>query len=54
MSTVWPEGSQRGTGTRETEVRLDGRREDGIRQRRNAVEAARKIGKSGELWYICN
>ena len=39
MSTIWPEGfdgrSQWGTGTRETEVRLDGWCEDGLRQQRN-------------------
>ena len=39
MSTVWPEvfdgRSQWGTGTRETEVRLDGWCEDGLRQQRN-------------------
>ena len=39
MITVWPEGvdgrSQWGTGTRETEVRLDGWCEGGIRQQKN-------------------
>ena len=39
MSTVWPEGvdggSKWGTGTRETEVRLDGWCEGGFRQQRN-------------------
>ena len=43
MSTVWPEpskcrsngGSKCRTGTRETEVRLDGWCEGGLRQRRN-------------------
>ena len=41
-----------GTGTRETEVRLDGWCEGGLRQQRN--DNVRKIGKSGEPWYICN
>ena len=36
-------------GTRKTEVRLDGWCEGGL-SRNNA----RKIGKSGEPWYICN
>ena len=44
MSTVWPEGvngrSQWGTGTRKTEVRLDGWCEGGIGQQRMTVEAA--------------
>ena len=39
MITVWPEGcdgrSQWGTGMRETEVRLDGWCEGGLRQQRN-------------------
>ena len=39
MSTVWPEGfdgrSQWRTGTKETEVRLDGWCEGGLRQQRN-------------------
>ena len=39
MSTVWPEGvdgrSQWGTGTRETEVRLDRWCKGGLRQQRN-------------------
>ena len=39
MSTVWPKGvdgrSQWGIGTRETEVRLDGLCEGGLRQQRN-------------------
>ena len=39
MSTVWPEDvdgrSQWRTGTRETEVRLDGWCEGGLRQQRN-------------------
>ena len=39
MSTVWPEGCRWpktvGTGTRETEVRLDGWCEGGVRQQRN-------------------
>ena len=39
MSTLWPEGvddrSKCGTGTRETEVRLDGWCEGGLRQQRN-------------------
>ena len=42
--------SQWGTGTRETEVRLDGWCEDGLRQQRNA----RNTGKRGEPWYKCN
>ena len=51
--------SQWGTGTRETEVRLDGWREGGVRQQRNdgwcrLLDNARKIGKSGDPWYICN
>ena len=45
--------SQRRRGTRETEVGLDGRCEGGIRQQRT-VDAARKILKNGEPWYICN
>ena len=39
MITAWPEGiddrSQWGTGTRETEVMLDGWCEGGVRQHRN-------------------
>ena len=35
MITVWPEGSQWGTGTRETEVRLDGWCDGGVMQQRN-------------------
>ena len=42
---------------RETEVRLDGWCEVALDDRGMMVEAAhneRKIGKSGEPWYICN
>ena len=50
--------SQWGTGARETEVRLDGWCEGGLRQQRNdgggCADNAGKIGKSGEHWYICN
>ena len=42
------------TGTRETEVRLDGWCEGGLRQQRNDGGGCMKIGKSGEPWYICN
>ena len=46
-----------GAGTRETEVRLDGSCEGGLGQQRNDGGRrvnTRKIGKSGEPWYICN
>ena len=44
-----------GTDTRETEVRLDGWCEGGVRQQRNDGGGnALKTGKSGEPWYICN
>ena len=47
--------SQWGTGTRETEVRLDGWCEGGVRQQRNDGGGnAQKTGKRGEPWYICN
>ena len=49
--------SQWRTGTRETEVRLDGWCGGGLRQQRNdglGCDNARKTGKSGEPWYICN
>ena len=49
--------SQWATCTRETEVRLDGWCEDGLRQQRNdggGCATMRKIGKRGEPWYICN
>ena len=49
--------SQLGTGTRETEVWLDGWCEGGLRQQRRRWRLrnnARKTGKSGEPWYICN
>ena len=36
------------------EVRLEGWCEDGLWQQGYHREAARKIGKSGEPWYICN
>ena len=42
---------------REIEVRLDGWCEGGLGNRGMTVEAERqwrKIGKSGEPWYICN
>ena len=41
---------------RETEVRLVGWCEGGLRQLRNdgGGDNARRIGKSGEPWYICN
>ena len=54
MSTVWPEGvdgrSQWGTGTRETEVRLDGWCEGGLRQQRNDGGAARQCAKDRKAW----
>ena len=54
MSTVWPEGvdgrSQWGTGTRETEVRLDGWCDGGLRQQRMTVEAARQCAKDRKEW----
>ena len=54
MSTVWPIGidgrRQWGTGTRETEVRLDGWCESGLRQQRKAVEAARECAKGLKEW----
>ena len=46
-----------GAGKRETEVKLDGWCEGGLGNRGMTVEAvdnARKIGKSGEPWYISN
>ena len=48
--------SQCGAGTRETEVGLDGWCEGGLGQQRDdlTVQAARKIGKSGEPWYLSN
>ena len=49
MITVWPVG----TGTRETEVRLDGVKV-ALGNRLMTVEAARKTGKNGELWCVCN
>ena len=46
--------SQWGTGTRETEVRLDGWCEGGLTQQRwRLSDNARKTGKGGEPWYIC-
>ena len=39
------------TGTRETEVRLDGCCEGGLRQQRNGGGGC---AKDGEPWYICN
>ena len=39
---------------RETEVRLDGWCAVAFDDRGMTVEAARKIRKSGEPWYICN
>ena len=48
--------SQWRTGTRETEVCLDGWCEGGLGQQRNdgggLRDNARKIGKSGEPWYL--
>ena len=38
------------TGTRETEVRLDGRFEGGVRQQRMLVEAARQCAKDRKAW----
>ena len=48
--------SQWGTGMRETEVRLDGWCECGLRQHRNDGGgcATMKTGKSGEPWYLRN
>ena len=48
--------SQWRTGTRETEVRLDGLCEGYLRQQRNdgGGDNARNIGKSGEPFFICN
>ena len=49
--------SQWWAGTRETEVRLDGWCVGGLRQQRNdgggCVTMHKKVGKSGEPWYIC-
>ena len=54
MGTSTRETEGGGTGTRETEVRLDGWCEGGLRQQRNDGGgcATRKIGKSREPWYI--
>ena len=47
--------SKWGMGTRETEVRLDSLWEGGLGQWRWRLRInARKIGKSGKPWYICN
>ena len=63
---MWKEWIQKGVdggskcraGTRETDVRLEGWGESGLGQQRNDDGGlrvnARKIGKSGEPWYICN
>ena len=45
--------SQWGTGTRETKVCMDGVKV-ALGNRGMTVDAARKIGKSGEPWFICN
>ena len=46
---------------RETDFRLDGWCEGGLKQQRNdgggfrqSFDNARKIGMSAEQWYICN
>ena len=47
--------SQWRTGTRETEVRVDGWCEGGLRQQRNdGGSCATMSGRSGEPWFICN
>ena len=52
MSTVWPEGvdgrSQWRTGTRETEVRLDGMCEGGLRQPRYDGGGCSTMGERSE------
>ena len=60
MSTVWPDNvdgrSQWRTGKRETEVRLDGWCEGGLRQQRNdsggCGDNARKIGEFRALVHM--
>ena len=63
MSTVWPKGvdglSQWRKGTKETEVRLDGWCEGGVRQQRIdgrgcATMRERPESVESPSWYICN
>ena len=64
MSTVWPKGvdgrSQWGTGTRETEVRLDLWCEGGLRQQRNngggcatMREREERVESPGFFAFLC-
>ena len=50
--------SQWGTGTRETEVRLDGWCEGGLRQQKNdgggCSTMSERSERDSEPWFICN